>query len=710
MRQVIQDNRGRTVRTIDAPPPQLLPDGMLVRTAFSVLSAGTELAKVKLARQTLLGKARSRPDLVRQVLETARREGPAATYAKVMSRLSEPGLLGYSLAGEVIAVGARATGFSVGDRVACAGQGYANHAEVVYVPRNLAAHVPAGVDLADAAFTTVAAIALHGFRTSEAVLGERVGVIGLGLIGLLAVQMAAAAGCEVYGFDPQTERLELARTFGLKGALDGAAPPVDAAIVCASAGGPGPLEQAIAACRDRGRVVVVGNVPIAAEREKLYRKELELVVARSYGPGRYDRAYEEDGHDYPLSYVRWTEQRNMEAVLALMAAGRLRVAALAGGRVPIAEAEDAYARLEAGEQITLLLEYPDNDASPMATTARSFPPRTSTEHPRVAFVGAGHFARGTLIPAFKAAGAELDAVVTGRGATATSTAAQFQFHRTASSLTEILAGDRRPDAVVVATRDRSHSPFATEALAAGAYVWVEKPLALDETDIEQVLGATTAEQQARLMVGFNRRFSPFGKRLATALHSRGGPLLMHYRVNAGALAPDHWVFSEDGGGRFRNESGHFFDFMRHLARSPIVTVEAVATADGRPGYAGENHFVQLTFADGSLGSLHYLTSGAPTLAKERLELHSAGLSAVLDDFRELEMHGADSVKRVRSRLGQDKGHRAAVAEFLKAVRQGGPSPIPFAEALNVTLATLAAEASLRLRVPFAVDDASIRPL
>ena len=706
MKQVTQRARDGRIAVVDVPRPTLHPGWVLVANRYSLISAGTERTKLEVGEKNLLQKARARPDLVRKVVDRARVEGVRAAVGVARERLETLAPLGYSSAGSVVEVGPGVEGLVPGDRVACAGGGWANHAELAVVPKNLVARVPHEIDLAQAAYGTVGAIALHAIRQGEATVGERVGVIGLGLVGQLAVRVLAAAGCTPIGIDLDDSAVDLARRDGVTAfrrddpALDAAIADatdslgLDCVLVCAATSSTDPLDLGSRLARERGRLVVVGDVPLQADRNLLYEKELELRLSRSYGPGRYDRDYEEHGRDLPPAYVRWTEQRNLQAFVDLVAGGRLDPSQLTTHVFPVERADEAYATLR-GEgrgprPFGILLEYRHEEPPP----PRSRPPRLRvTERVRVGVVGAGAFARATLLPALRAAGAELVAVSTESGLSAADVAARFGFERAAASPDEIFSDDG-VGAVVIATRHSSHASLAASALRAGKSVFVEKPLALDEAELDEVEAALEGRL---LMVGFNRRFAPLTERLRREI---GGAraIVVAARVNAGSLPPDHWLHDPlVGGGRALGEGCHFVDLLGHLVGSPPASVQAFAVAEhDRPLETTDDFVATFRFAGGSVASLTYTGSGGPGLTKERVEAFWSGSAAVLDDFRRLELHRGGSRTVVKQR--QDKGHRAEIEAFLRAA--GGRDEPPAPESyLTSTRATLALVDSLRRGLP-----------
>lgn len=648
MKQLIQDFKSGEIKVVDVPAPVVAPGRVLVRNAFSVVSAGTERATVELGQASLIGKARQRPDLVKQVFDTVKREGIAAAVHKVQSRLDEWKALGYSSAGVVLEVGASVAGFAVGDRVACAGQDYASHAEVVSVPVNLCAKIPEGVDLAHAAFTTVGAIALHAVRQSDARIGENVAVIGLGLIGQLTVQILKAAGCRVTGSDPSVT---------IAG-LDAPQPDTaDAVIIAAATESNEPLELAAKLCRDRGRAVMVGVTGMDVPREMFYRKELELRLSRSYGPGRYDPQYEEHGVDYPVGYVRWTEQRNMAAFMQLLAAGQVNVAPLIAHRLKIDDAARAY-ELTGG----VAIEYPERPASPAVPVTRKMKPAPVV----LGVIGAGHYAQGVLLPEFKRnKDVTLHTVCTATGASAKKAQEKFGFAGCTTDWRAVVA-DKDVNTVVVATRHNLHAEIVTAALRAGKTVWCEKPLCLRAEELDEILKAGSD----RLMVGFNRRFAP----VAAKIRELTPPLVMRYRVSVQPLPANHWVNDPAvGGGRILGEVCHFVDFLQFAARARPVSVFA-------QGFGGDNAQVAVRFADGSVGSVDYFDVADAALAKEQFEAFGGGRHVVVENVR-------------------DKGQAEAVRQFVAAAKSGGLMPILLDEIVASTRLTLAIGESMRKNQP-----------
>jgi predicted dehydrogenase len=720
MRQLIQSYRTGEMKLEDVPPPAVRPGGVVVRTVRSLVSAGTEKMIVDLARKSLLAKARARPDLVRKVIDTARKQGLRNAFQKVQSKLETPIPLGYSSAGVVVEVGEQVHEYRVGDRVVCAGAGYANHADYAYVPRNLLARLPDAVSMEEGCFATVGAIALQGVRQVQPTLGERVAVLGLGLIGQIAVQLLAANGCRVLGFDPNPDRAKLALELGASAAvsadLETAAERftrgdgVDAVLIAASTPSAGPIEQAGEISRLRGRVVVVGLVGMEVPRSLYYRKELDLRMSMSYGPGRYDPDFEERGFDYPIAHVRWTEQRNLEAIVELLADRRLRLAPLVTHRFSVDEALAAYDLITKGSApyLGVVLGYGADDEAavvPPRRLALASTPEAggaavaAAGYPvRLGVVGAGGFGQSTLLPALRATGRiAAIAIASAGGATARRVGEQYGFRTATTDPAEVLAHPD-VDAVVILTRHDLHAPLVVRALEAGKHVFVEKPLALSYEELEAVERAQATAGRS-VMVGFNRRFAPLVEKLAAHFAGRAAPLVMHYRVNAGFLPSDHWVHDPvEGGGRLLGEGCHFVDLLHSLAGARPTRVFAECIGGGSRYRGDDNVAVTLRFADGSIGTLTYTALGDPSLGKESLEVYGEGGQAILDDFRTLLLARGRKTERMRA-ANQDKGFGLEMRRWVAAVADGGPPPIPFEELAATTRATLAAAESLRTGAP-----------
>jgi predicted dehydrogenase/threonine dehydrogenase-like Zn-dependent dehydrogenase len=711
MKQVAQSYKTGKLRLVDvATPAHAPPGGILVDTTASLISSGTERAIVDLARKSLIEKARERPDLVRKVIDKAKREGVLAALEAVRAKLDSPIPLGYSLAGRVSDVGRAAAGFARGDRVACAGAGFANHAEVNAVPKNLAVHVPDEVTDEEAAFVTVGAIALHGVRLARPQLGDLVVVIGLGLIGQIAVQLLAAHGCDVVGIDIDRTKVDraLARgaTAGVVSGTEDAVEVVraaskghgaDAIVITASSPTNEPLALAGELARDRARVSVVGLVPLEIPRKAYYEKELEVVVSRSYGPGRYDAAYEERGQDYPIGYVRWTERRNLGAVLRAIATKRLDVAGLVTHRFPFHDAMDAYALITGGRpepHLGVLLTYAARGMADGASADASAPVRTRTRTNGtdigIAVVGTGSFATSVLLPAIEhVSGVRIVRTVSGRGLSARHAADKFGAAGVAASLDEVLSMPD-VDAVVIATRHDAHAPMAARALSAGRDVFLEKPAAVDDEQLA-TLGESVRTSGARLMVGFNRRFAPFARAVRDAFAGRLTGLVMCARINAGRVPSGSWVVdAEEGGGRVVGEVCHFIDLLSYWANAHPVRVTAHAIGPQGGWDRADNLVIGLTFADGSVGTIVYSAMGDPSVSKERYEVLCEGKVAALDNWRTLEITARGKTKTTRA-LKANKGHAEELSAFAEACKNGKPSPIPWASIEATTRATFAAE-------------------
>ena len=725
MKQLLQQVSGGEIEVVDVPAPKLLAGCVLVRTAASLVSVGTERASSEFARKNLMQKARMRPDLVREVWNKVRREGVVSTLAAVRSRMDQPSAPGYSSAGTVVAVGEGISDIHPGDRVACAGAGHAVHAEFACVPRLLLAriHPDSKVSFDHAAATTVGAVALHGVRTADVKLGDIVGVIGLGLLGQLTVQILKAAGCRVVGMDIDRGRVELALRVGADAAESSSTAfsdacrqqsrgrGVDAVLITAQTTSSDPVNLAAEVGRDRAVIVAVGTVGMALERRPFYEKEMNFRVSRSYGPGRYDAAYEQKGVDYPIGYVRWTETRNMEAFLQLLGDGRVNVGALITHRFPIDQAQSAY-DLIAGKSherfVGVLITYPElaEETRRVAASGKDIATAAGpTELVAIGLLGAGNFATSTLLPAIKRVGnTTLAGVCAANGSHAHHAAKKFGFRYTATD-EDNLINDAAINTVVVATRHHLHAKQVVAALKSGKHVFCEKPLCLNEEELRDIVRAHQEQQSVgkpHLMVGFNRRFAPLALRLKSFLGRIQEPLALHYRVNTGFIPADHWLNDpEQGGGRIIGEVCHFVDFLTFL--SGVAPIEVQARGLSNPGkYSNDNVICTLSFADGSQGTISYLANGDKSYSKERVEVFGGGAVAVLEDFRRLELVSGGQKQVFRSLLRQDKGHRGEWEAFVSAVRAGRDSPIPLAETVTTMLATFALEESRKTGQPVSV--------
>jgi predicted dehydrogenase/threonine dehydrogenase-like Zn-dependent dehydrogenase len=715
MKQILQDLKTGATILEEVPAPRAGNGALLIRTTCSLVSSGTERMLLDFGKANLIDKARQQPDKVRMVLDKVRTDGLMPTLEAVRSKLDQPLPLGYCNVGRVLAVGGDVTGFEVGDRVASNGR----HSEVVSVPRNLCARIPEGVSDEAASLTVIGAIALQGIRLVQPTLGEAVVVTGLGLIGQMTVQLLRAHGCRVFGIDFDDEKLRLAARFGAQtvNPAKGEDPlqaaqafsrgrGVDAVIITAATQSNEPVHQAAQMCRKRGRIVLVGVVGLELSRAEFYEKELSFQVSCSYGPGRYDASYEDGGNDYPVGFVRWTEQRNFEAVLDMLADGRLDVAPLITHRFRLDDAVRAYEVVGGAEpSLGILLDYsgPEGQADEVLLRRTVDLAASGAVRPagkaRIGFIGSGNYATGVLIPAFQAAGADQRTVASSGGVSGVHAAKKFGFAQTTTDSSKVMS-DHAVNCVVVTTRHDSHAAFVLQALAAGKHVFVEKPLCLTTAELAEIEAAWQASRGPDgsgplLMVGFNRRFSPLVVKAKALLAGIGEPRAFVMTVNAGAIPPEHWTQDRQvGGGRIIGEACHFVDLLRHLVGHPIVSAEA--TALGRSAgmaIVDDKVSIGLRFADGSIGTVHYLANGHKSFPKERLEVFAGGRVLQLDNFRALHGYGWPGFKGV-TLWRQDKGQKALASAFVKAVESGGEPPIPFDELVEVTRVTLEVDAQV----------------
>ncbi|MFD5216574.1 bi-domain-containing oxidoreductase [Streptomyces tendae] len=730
MKQVVQNYKSGELALLDVPVPGCKPGGVLVRTAYSLISTGTELMKVSEAGMSMLGKARSRPDQVAKVVQSVATNGVPATYRKVMGKLDSYTPLGYSLCGVVEQVGDGIDDVKAGDLVACAGNEHALHAELNWVPKNLYTPVPDSLAPRHAAFGTVGSIALQGVRQGESRLGEVALVVGLGLIGQLVAQLLTASGVRVVGADPDPARCELAERLGAAACGDPASPAVESAVaeltdghgvdqvyLAAGGGSNQPVELAARLCRDRGRVVDIGKCRLDLPWNAYYEKELDVRFSRSYGPGRYDPEYEIEGRDYPIGYVRWTERRNLACFLDLAARGRVDVEPLITRTADFDDAVETYQRLKDGElkAVAVLFRYPEQAAgdgpsadAPVVSVpavpggARpSAPVRAAKTPVRLAFVGAGNYATSMLLPHLaRRDGVELSTVVTTTALSAANAQRKFGFREATTDLDAVL-GDASVDAVFVVTRHSSHAELTRKALLAGKAVFVEKPLALTGEELTGVLDAVEESGNDRLQVGFNRRFAPLLQEARKRFGARTGPASLRYLVNAGRLDHGSWYLQQGTeGSRFAGEGGHFVDTASWLLGADPVSVYALAPS------GNEDLQVVLGYPDGSTATISYVTTGAAGFPKETLDLVADGKVLQLDDFVRSSVY--DGRKRwVSSRLpkARDKGQSAELAAFVRAVRTGGPMPVPLGSLVATTAATLAVRAALAGGAPVTLAEA-----
>ena len=694
MKQLLQSLTTGTSDLPDLPSPAAARGQLLILTACSLVSAGTERMLVEFGKASWVDKARKQPDKVQQVIEKARTDGLLTTLEAVRSKLDQPLALGYCNVGTVAAVGAGVSGFQVGDRVVSNGP----HAELVAVPQHLCAPIPVGVSDEAASFVVLASIGLQGIRLAQPTIGETFVVSGLGLIGLLTAQLLVAQGCRVLGLDPDPAKCALAEQLGVTALnLSSGFDPVawclehtsgigvDGVLITAATSSSEPVHVAAQACRQRGRIVLVGVTGLELRRDLFYKKELSFQVSCSYGPGRYDPAYEQQGHDYPIGFVRWTEQRNFQAVLHALATGALRIDPLISHRFPIEQASAAYEMLSSPESsLGILLHYSGTANPQQRTIALPDEPAAagfrvpSRGQPLLGVIGAGNYASRMLIPAFAKAGARFHTLAASSGIGPVHVGRKFGFRQASTDVPALLA-DPSCNTVVIATRHDSHAPLVQQALAAGKHVFVEKPLCLTAEELGAIEAAYTGEQL--LMVGFNRRFAPLLLVLQQQLQHLSGPKSFVYTCNAGTIPADHWTQDPAlGGGRLLGEACHFVDLLRHLAASPIEDIQLVSAADSKP--CPDTFSLQLRFADGSIGTVHYFANGSKAFPKERLEVFAAGKVLRLDNYRKLQAWGFSGF-RTRRRPSQDKGQVACCAAFLAAIEAGGPAPIPVLELFEV---------------------------
>ena len=732
MKQLIQNPRTGELIVQDVPPPTLSSSGILVENCYSLISIGTERATVSVGKSGLLSKARQRPDLVKQVLDNVKREGLKETYYKVRNRLDRPKALGYSSAGVVIETSSDIEDFRPGDRVACGGEGYASHAEIVFVPKNLCVAIPANVHFKDAAFATIGAIALQAVRQAEVSVGDQVAVIGLGLVGLLIAQILQACGCHVIGLDIQPRSLELARELGIANTVPCGDSEqgeraialthgygVDRVIIAAATASNQPVELAGRITRDKGLVVIVGAVGMSIPRNLYYEKELTLKLSRSYGPGRYDPSYEEGGIDYPIGYVRWTENRNMAAFLQLVADKKLNVERMISHTFPIAQACQGYELItsEAAERrLAILLAYKREQPSTemptlpirRMTANTAIAPQARDGQLHVGIIGAGNFAQSQLLPTLKTLqGVHLQTVSTARGFNAYAVAKKFQTASCTADNLEVLQNqDIR--CVFIATRHSLHARLVIQALEQDKHVFVEKPLALSEEEVRAIMEAHS-HSNATLMVGFNRRFSPLIQETKHLLDPLHGPWMVHYRINAPFVPKSHWIQNPlEGGGRILGEVCHFVDLIQYLTAERPLKVFAASTSNHDMRITNSDNLnANITFSNGSLGIITYVALGDTSAGKERIEIFRDSSTVIIDDFKRAYFYRGRRLKKMRAR---GKGHREEIEAFIAAVQKGLPSPIDFASILSTTMTTFRIRESLHKGKPIFVDIPSLNCL
>ena len=720
MKELVQNYKTGELKLEEVPVSALRSGGVLVQNAYSLISAGTERRSISTAQANLMEKARKRPDLVKRVTDNIKREGIVATYKKVRNRLDDIKALGYSSAGVVIE--SACDEFRAGDRVACAGAGYASHAEIIYVPKNLVVKIPDGVDFDEAAFTTLGSIATQGVRQADVRVGENVVVIGLGLVGLLTVQILKAAGCNVIGLDIDEERFDLARELGcdatyksdwdslqsVENFTNGIG--ADAVIITAATQSNEPVELAINLARKKGTVVIVGLVGMDIPRSPFYEKELDIRISCSYGPGRYDQSYEEKGIDYPVGYVRWTENRNMQAFINLVAAKKINVKKMITHKFPINKATEAYDLILNNKEkfIGVLLEYPQSKAE--GSALRNSAPRNvgeqseQVEKPkskiqipdvtpktsadlRIGFIGAGNFAQSYLLPhVTKFDGATLKGVCTSHGTSAKKVAQKFSFEFCTTNSQDIFE-DNSINIVFIATRHKSHGRYVTDALQSGKNVFVEKPLCINHEQLDEIREVYEQNSQRFILqVGFNRRFSPYSTEIKKFFSNRSAPFVVNYRVNAGTIPEDNWLQDPEQGGRIIGEVCHFVDLVQFITDANPVKVYAERID------RDESCSVTLSFEDGSICTVFYLANGDSSLPKERVEFFCGEKTAVLDNWQKLWLYKDGKRKKVK--LGSEKGHKEEINAFLNSIQNGLKNPIPFENIYMTTLTTFKIHESL----------------
>lgn len=697
MKQILQNLKNGETSLVDAPCPRFRSGYHLIKTSTSLISVGTERMLVDFGKGGLLVKARQQPDKVRMMLDKIKTDGLLPTIDAVQSKLDQPLSMGYCNVGRIFETDASRSSFEVGDRVLSNG----NHAEVVSVGHNLCAKIFDNVSDEQAAFTVIGAIGLQGIRLASPTLGESFAVTGLGLVGLMTVQLLLAQGCRVLGIDFDSHKCDLAKSFGAEVVdLSKGEDPVstamrfsrrrgmDGVLVCASAKSNEPMHQAAIMCRKRGRIVLIGVVGLELSRADFFEKELTFQVSCSYGPGRYDSLYEDKGQDYPVGYVRWTEQRNFEAVLDMMAAGKLNLDSLISHRFPFEKAVDAYGVLSDDRTaLGILLQYPETEVEKLGKQTVQLTPtlgtseKRSAQSPVVSFIGAGNYASRVLIPAFKDAGATLHSVASSGGVSGLHAGKKFGFAETTTD-TETLIRESTSNTLVITTRHNIHAHLACAGLKAGKHIFVEKPLCMTLEELEEI--QKTYDGNCHLMIGFNRRFAPQVTKMKELLTGMSGPKSFIMTVNAGDIPADHWTQDlQVGGGRIIGEACHFIDLLRFLAGYSIVE----SSVQRMDSVTGDTVTIQLSFEDGSIGAVHYFANGSKNFSKERLEVFTGGRILQLDNFRTLIGYNWPGFKKMRL-MRQDKGQKACAAAFVQAIREGGGAPIPVDELFEVSRVTV----------------------
>ena len=719
MKQILQNYKSGELILEDVACPVCKPGGVLVQTAFSFVSSGTERMKVEQAKMSLIGKARARPDQVQKFLQSAKQEGFVKTYKKAMDRLDTPTPLGYSCSGRVVEVGRNIDEFHVGDLVACAGAGFANHAEVNFVPANLCSKIPEGVDLRDAVLTTVGSIALQGVRQGQVSLGENVAVIGLGLVGQIVAQIIKAMSCKVIGIDLDDSKLKLASDLGSDFVFNGKEElllekinnatlggGIDTVIITAATSSNETILLAGNVLRDRGTIVIIGNVKMDLPWKLYYEKELNVVFSRSYGPGRYDKNYEEKGIDYPIGYVRWTEKRNMQTILELIRDGKIYTQKLISKSLPFAQAVEGYEMLEGDRSImSILFEYSGQDLNGRHAAKVAFqnrPAGSQEDKLGVSFLGAGKFAETMLLPHLKAnPEVQLKGVISGTGVTAGKAAKKFGFEGVVADAEEIFK-NQNTNAIFIVTRHDLHAPNVVRGLESGKNVFVEKPLALTYDELAQIVKTFDAAEGG-LMVGYNRRFSPHALHAKKSMKKVNGPIEILYRINAGHFPADHWYQDmEEGGGRIIGEVCHFVDFVQFLSDANPVRVYAETISGNKSALNNDNVSILIRLSDGSTATITYIANGDPSFEKERVEIFGNKIVVVIENFCQTVVAATGKTKSFKTR-GIQKGHHEELTAFVNAIRSDKPLPISFESLVLTTLTTFKIVDSIRTGAPVEID-------
>ncbi|MBA7519425.1 Inositol 2-dehydrogenase/D-chiro-inositol 3-dehydrogenase [subsurface metagenome] len=718
MKQIVQNFKNGQLSLKEVPAPNTATGGVLVKTVNSLISIGTEKMMLDLGRKSMLGKAKERPDQVQQVIKKVKKEGLKSTYQKVMNQLEEPKPLGYSCSGIVLEVGENGGNFQVGDRVACAGAGYANHAEINYIPKNLTVKIPDSVSFEEAAYTTLSAIALQGVRQAEPNLGDVVFVMGLGLLGLITVQLLKANGCIVIGSDLDSSKIKVAQNLGIDYAFMGDQfdmlsqvntitqnQGVDVVIITASSKSNEPIELAAELARHKSKVIAVGMIPMNIPRNAYYLKELDLRLSMSYGPGRYDPFYEERGQDYPYAYVRWTEQRNMQAVLNLIAQGKLDVNSLTTQRFKFEKAEEVYDNILQGKEnyLGVLFEYDKRRKNGKLVKIKSDVVKNKKAEIVLGLIGAGNYAGGMLFPHIKKhPGVEIYGIATGTGISAEDTGKRYKAQLVTTDYRELLK-TKKINTVFITTRHNLHAEQIVSSLKSGKHVFVEKPIALSLKELVSIKNSYR-ENQNILFVGYNRRYSSLANKLKEFFNDKNGAMSIIYRVNAGFIPKDHWTQDPGvGGGRIIGEVCHFIDFMIFLSNSlPGEVYTSGLSVKNEDQVVEDNISAVFRFKNGSIGTIIYTANGDSAMEKEYIEVFSNDKSAKLIDFKELYLYEGSKKKRIKL-ANQDKGQEEEIKYFFDLIKGDSEKRFSFDEVYYGSLATFKILESLRTGKPIKIE-------